>query len=142
MLRLLKRIIVLNLMLVGAAKLASRVLPDTRDTTADEFELTSILADSAFSSVATCLASGKTTTLYGASGIDLREAVLSDSGATLNVITGFGATELRVPDGWNVVVENVAVAGSIENKTSSDDLSKPTLRVLGYTVFGLLSISN
>jgi hypothetical protein len=142
MLRLLKRIIVLNLMLVGAAKLASRVLPDTRDTTADEFELTSILDESTFASVATCLVGGKATTLYGASGIDLREAVLSDSGGTLNVVTGFGATEIRVPDAWNIVIENTAFAGSIENKTSSDDLSGSTLRISGYTAFGLLSITN
>ena len=142
MLRMIKRVIVINLILVGAAKLASKMLPDTRDAEAEEFELTSILEESSFVTVSTDLARGNVTTLYGATSIDLRSAELDSAGATINVNTAFGFTEINIPEGWNLALNNSAIAGSVENRAVPADGSSPTLGITGYTVCGHLLIRN
>lgn len=120
MFRLIRRLIFLNLVLIGAAKLAQRVLPDLRDEEGDSFDLASVFEESTFSNTSKELERGSVTTLYGSTEVDLTDAVLAEDEVALSVRTAFGMTTVRVPETWHVVCDNVVVMAGFDNSTSTD----------------------
>lgn len=134
---LIRKIIVINILLLVGAKVAQRFLPDDRDTRGDEFDVTTVMEESIFGSTAKALRRGGVTTLYGASEIDLRDAELSATGAGINVFTFMGQTTIRIPKGWTVLSEQTVVAGSLE-RTGGDVPEHPlgTIHLTGATLFG------
>jgi predicted membrane protein len=142
MFRFIRRLIFLNLVLIGAAKLAQRVLPDIRDEEGDSFDLASVFEESAFSNTSKALERGTVTTLYGSTEVDLANAALAEEEVTLSVRTAFGMTTVRVPETWHVVLDNIVVMARAENMTSTDGPTGTTLRVTGCTFAGMLTVKN
>jgi predicted membrane protein len=142
MFRFIRRLIFLNLVLAGAAKLAQRVLPDIRDEEGDSFDLASVFEESTFLNTSKELQRGSVTTLYGSTDVDLTKAALVDEEASLSVRTAFGMTTVRIPETWRVVFDNTSVIARVENMTSTDGPTGITLRITGFTFAGMLLVTN
>jgi predicted membrane protein len=142
MFRFIRRLIFINLVLIGAAKLAQRALPDIREAEGDSFDLASVFEESVFASTSKELDRGTVTTLYGSTDVDLRDAVLAEEEVSLSVRTAFGMTTVRVPDTWHVVLDNIVVMAQAENLTSTDGPTGTTLRITGGTFAGMLVVKN
>lgn len=88
---------------------------------------------------------GSVTAIFGGSEIDLREAIISDEGATLDVTLVFGGVTIFVPQNVQVEVTGIPVFGGWENKTREhaiDNEEHPVLKLNCLTVFGGLEINN
>ena len=134
---IIRKIIVINVLLLLGAKVAQKFLPDDRDTSGDEFDVTTVMEESIFGSTAGGLRRAGLTTLYGSSEVDLRDASLSTTGAGVNVFTFMGQTTIRIPKGWTVLSEQTVLAGSLE-RVGGDVPEHPegTIHLTGSTVFG------
>lgn len=139
---LIRRVIIINILLLVGAKVAQQFLPDDRDTQADEFDVTTVMEESIFASTAKALRRAGVSTLYGASEIDLRDAELSATGAGVSVFTFMGQTTIRIPKGWTVLSEQTVIAGSLD-RTGGDVPEHPlgTIHLTGATVFGATVIA-
>lgn len=84
---------------------------------------------------------GSVSVIFGGFDIDLREAVMKGDSATIDVFVCFGGLDLRVPEGWNVIIEATPIFGSSEYKpppggplTPASD--RKTLTITGAVIFG------
>jgi predicted membrane protein len=126
-----------NVLLVGVAKLVQRQLPDSRDPDAPEADVTSMFEESRFASQASDLRRVGIITAYGQSTVDLSATTLSATGAEVNVFTVFGETELIVPSDWNVISDHGAIAGALERRGADlPENPKGTIHLGGVTLFG------
>jgi len=79
--------------------------------------------------------------IFGGVELDLRDAKLSQEGASMNLTALFGGVELRVPSEWNVQVSGTPIFGGIENKTGSKaEPGGPVLHCNCYIGFGGIEI--
>jgi predicted membrane protein len=86
---------------------------------------------------------GTISTMMGGAEIDLRQAAIAGQEATIRFSVVFGGVELRVPEDWKVVVRTNAVAGNVEDKTSSRmGEGTKTLVLTGDVTFGGIEIRN
>ena len=89
---------------------------------------------------------GKITAIMGGGEIDLYDAGLASGGAELDIMTVMGGIELRVPPGWQVVMQGSPILGGMEDKTvsapgtSSDE--RPKLVVKGTAIMGGVEVRN
>jgi len=60
---------------------------------------------------------GTVTTVFGGADIDLREVILSDEGATLDLTAVFGGISISVPENVHVEISGVPIFGGWEDKT-------------------------
>ncbi len=140
--RIFRWFFLINLLMVGAAKALQRVLPDNRDATGDEADVTAIFEESTFGSTAQSLRRIGAVTAYGKSTIDLSDSVLSATGAEVNVYTVYGETEIIVPKGWNVISDHGVLAGALERRGGDvPDVPRGTIHLGGMTVFGATIVS-
>lgn len=81
------------------------------------------------------------TSIFAGVDVDFRQAVLSQSEVTVNVICVFGAVDIVVPPGVRVVGSNVAIFGG--NDMPEDDAAPdaPVIRVTGLTLFGGVTVT-
>jgi len=84
------------------------------DEGSDEFRLASIMGGKEFHSHAAHLKSGTAITSLGGMELDLREATLDPTGASLELRTTMGGIEVRVPQDWVVEVDQETVGGALE----------------------------
>jgi hypothetical protein len=84
---------------------------------------------------------GEATAFMGGVKLDLRDAVMAGSEATIDVTTVMGGVELHVPREWTIVNRVTPVLGGVEDRTRSGDGSK-RLIVEGTVVMGGLNITN
>ncbi len=87
---------------------------------------------------------GELTAIMGGCEIDLREAVITDDGAVLDVFTLMGGVELRVPMDWKVIVQVSPFMGGVDDKTYVQQEGKPAKRLLltGTIIMGGIEIKN
>ncbi len=88
---------------------------------------------------------GSVTAVFGGAVIDLRDAVLSEKGAEIEVNAVFGGVDIIVPDDWVVHVKGTPLFGGWENKTrhsESEKTNKPEVNVKCLAVFGGVDIKN
>jgi len=80
---------------------------------------------------------GRITSIFGGSEIDLTKAKALPN-ATIDVLTLFGGSEIRVPADWKVKIEVTAILGGFEDKRTniSQDENAPVVIVKGLTMFG------
>jgi predicted membrane protein len=80
---------------------------------------------------------GRITSIFGGSEIDLTKAKALPN-ATIDVLTLFGGSEIRVPADWKVKIEVTAILGGFEDKRTdlSQDDDAPVVIVKGLTMFG------
>lgn len=87
---------------------------------------------------------GSVTAIFGGASIDLRDAVLSQEGAELELSAAFGGIELRVPEDWVVVATGLPLFGGWENKAQfkTSDGARPVLKINCLALFGGVEIKN
>lgn len=86
---------------------------------------------------------GEATAIMGGCEIDLRDAVLTSEGATIDVFAFWGGIEIKVPPGWRV--DNrvfVFMAGSDDSTKGTAPPSAPGLTVRGLAVMSGVEIKN
>jgi hypothetical protein len=86
---------------------------DARDTVS----LFAVMSEDQRSSNATKFRGGEMTSFMGSNKLDLRQATLAPGEeAVIDVFAVMGGVELRVPDGWTVVVQVVPVMGGVRDQ--------------------------
>ena len=87
--------------------------------------------------------SGTLTALMGGGVIDLTQATVPSSGATLTVNAVMGGYEIQVPDSWEVDVQVGTFMGGVSDRRPHSDETKsdaPRLRLNGVAVLGGVGI--
>lgn len=84
--------------------------------------------------------------IFGNIEMDLRRALITAAvrSAVVNVVTVFGATKIRVPQNWRVVVSGAGILGNFEDKTIPPNTGPdaPTLIITGYSIFSSVEIED
>jgi predicted membrane protein len=84
---------------------------------------------------------GRSTSVFGGTEYDLRQARLSQNGAVIDCLTMFGGCGFKVPPDWTVKNEVTAIFGAFTDKRGASlnqvvsDPSK-TLVIKGFAAFG------
>jgi predicted membrane protein len=90
---------------------------------------------------------GKTTSMFGGTEYDLRQAQLSENGAIIDCVSVFGGCGFKVPPDWTIKNELTAVFGAFTDKRGStfgQIISNPskTLIIRGFSAFGGVEIKH
>jgi len=102
------------------------------DESSDDFRVATIMNGGEFRSHAANLRSGTAITIMGGVRIDLRDATLDPSGASLELSTMVGGLEVLVPKHWAVEVDQEVSGGESKvNVTPLEELPEdaPRLRI-------------
>ncbi|MEN1968623.1 DUF5668 domain-containing protein [Lentibacillus sp. N15] len=86
---------------------------------------------------------GSVTAIFGGAEIDLRDATIADTGASLDLTTIFGGVNLYIPENVQVEVKGIPILGGWEDKTKKrgdDHTGFPVLTVNYLAVFGGVEI--
>jgi len=86
---------------------------------------------------------GQIGAVFGGAEVDLRDAQLAP-GASMDVFTAFGGTEVRVPEGWRVTTRGFPLFGGFDNVTVGERLAEdaPTLDITATVLFGGLEVKH
>ena len=126
-----------------AALIIRLLRPSRGDEDSNELDLVTAYNGLELASRAPAFRGGASLTMFGGADIDLRAATLDPAGADLTVQTIFGGTNLVVPEGWNVLLDDRTIMGGSDNSTVGDGSGEgPALRVRALTLFGGLEISS
>ena len=90
---------------------------------------------------------GKTTSMFGGTEYDLRQAQLSENGAVIECVSIFGGCGFKVPPDWTIKNEVTAIFGAFTDKRGSTFghvVSNPskTLIIRGFSAFGGVEIKH
>jgi predicted membrane protein len=94
---------------------------------------------------------GVATAIFGGIEIDLRQAVIADDRAELNINAVFGGCEIRVPENWEVIAHGQGIFGGYVDSTkswggqppeSAGGIPRKPLYIRGVAVFGGVEIKN
>lgn len=87
---------------------------------------------------------GQATAVMGENTLDLRESSVAEKPATLEATVVMGEMKLRIPEEWNVQVDNVTVMGESKDERTRRDPEDghPDLVVSGTVVMGSLKIED
>lgn len=86
---------------------------------------------------------GELTAIFGGFEVDLKQAVIEGSSARLDTFVMFGGGDIRVPEGWEVLVQATAIFGGVNDKTvpmPSTTEPRPRLVITGLVLFGGIEI--
>lgn len=88
--------------------------------------------------------SGSLVTFFGGIDLDFRNAKMSEKGAVIDVLIGFGGGEIKVSSDVRVEMEVTALFGGTEDKRVVVEGNKPTqtLKIKGYVLFGALEVKS
>ena len=122
----------------AVAAVTKRRIETTTDPASNEATATSVFAGERFESRAPALRGGRVITWFAGHDVDLRGATLDPSGATLNLRTMYGATQVAIPDGWRVESHVRSIFGGTQVDTHDADLpaDAPVLQLRGFSLFG------
>lgn len=84
---------------------------------------------------------GYVTAFLGGFQLDLTEARMEGSEATLDVTTILGGGEIRVPETWAVIIRGSTLAGGYSVKTREGQVEK-TLVIRGVAILGGVEVRN
>jgi len=120
------------------AAFAKRRIETTDDPASNEPTAAAIFAGERFVSSAAALRGGRVITWFAGHDVDLRGATLGPSGATLELRTMYGGTQIAVPAGWRVRSHVLSVFGGTDVAVDETDLpaDAPLLELRGFTLFG------
>ncbi len=90
---------------------------------------------------------GKTTSMFGGTEYDLRQAQLSENGALIECVCTFGGCSFKVPPDWTIKNEVTSIFGAFTDKRGStfgQVVSNPakTLIIRGFSAFGGVEIKH
>lgn len=81
---------------------------------------------------------GKITAIFGGTDIEMKSAIPSKEGCTIDTFILFGGSKLIVPDDWQIKSEVVSIFGGFSDKRLSPQVNNPEkmLVVKGVVLFG------
>lgn len=90
---------------------------------------------------------GKTTSMFGGTEYDLRQAHLAENGAIIDCLTIFGGCGFKVPPDWTIKNEVTSIFGAFTDKrgsTFNNMVSNPskTLILKGFSAFGGIEVKH
>ena len=88
---------------------------------------------------------GELTSIFGGFEVDLRQAMIEGGSARLDTFVMFGGGDIRVPEGWEVLVQATAIFGGVNDKTApmpSSSEARPRLVITGLVLFGGIELRN
>jgi hypothetical protein len=99
---------------------------------------------------------GDIVAIFGGFDVDLRESEMLGNQIEIEVVTIFGGGDIRVPVGWEVVMDTVGIFGGCGDRTCHPDRSAPATTnpdgsstpqqkkviIKGVAIFGGLNIKN
>lgn len=85
---------------------------------------------------------GKVALTFGGLELDLRQAVMEQAEATIDINATMSGIELRVPRDWQVVVQLAATMGAVEDKTTAPPAPGHRLVLRGELMLGGLEVKN
>jgi hypothetical protein len=120
------------------AAFAKRRVETTEDPASNEPTAASIYAGEQFVSSAPALRAARVITWFAGHDVDLRGATLDPSGASLDLRTMYGGTQVVVPEGWRVRSSVLSIFGGTQVDIEDDRLPEdaPLLELRGFTLFG------
>jgi hypothetical protein len=88
-------------------------------------------------------ASAEMTAIMGACELDLRDSQMLSDTAHVSAFALWGGIEIRVPEGWVVINQSMALMGGVEDSTRHvDQPGKPRLYVHGFALMAGIEIKN
>ena len=125
------------------AAIARRRIEATEDPASNEPTAASVFTGQRFVSHAPALRRGRVITWFAGHDVDLRGATLDPSGATLDLRTMYGATQIAVPEGWRIRSRVTSVFGGTQVDVHEADLpaDAPVLELRGFSLFGGVRIT-
>ncbi|MBP1629030.1 MAG: hypothetical protein H6Q00_3505, partial [Holophagaceae bacterium] len=100
---------------LGALKRHRGVPPELKHSE-DFLQGTAILSGFKQRVTSAAFKGGEVTAIMGGFEVDLRPACIAQESVRLDIFALFGGGEIRVPEGWNVVIQATAIAGGVDNK--------------------------
>lgn len=86
---------------------------------------------------------GEITAIMGGHDIDLRPAKIAAGPAVIDAFVWWGGVDLRVPEGWKVTNEALALLGGVEDKTRAPEgEATGHLVIKGLVVMGGMELRN
>ena len=86
---------------------------------------------------------GSITTIFGDTRLNLKDAQLSENGATLDTSVVFGDILIMIPQSWTLEIRSSTVLGDLKNKSrNSQGTTGKRLIINAHIVFGDLEITN
>ena len=122
----------------AVAAVTKRRIATTKDPASNEPTATSVFAGERFESRAPALRAGRVITWFSGHDVDLRGATLDPSGATLDLRTMYGGTQVAIPKGWRVESHVRSILGGTQVDVDDADLpaDAPVLQLRGFSLFG------
>jgi predicted membrane protein len=130
------------LILVGFLVIFGRGL-GSRTETGDKVNSFNVFSGSEIASHSKEFQGGSISAIFGGAEVDLTDAVPTPD-AQLDIFTAFGGVEVKVPDGWEVVVKGLPLFGGIDNATAKEAVAAnaPRLSISATVLFGGLEIKH
>lgn len=135
----------LILVFIGFVFLFSR---STREKTVDtnrDLNTIAIFSGAEVRSQSKSFQGGTVTTVFGGAEIDLRDIVIVEKGATIDLSAVFGGISLTVPENIQIEVTGIPILGGWEDKTRSvinDDDVSPVLTLNCLAICGGIEIKD
>lgn len=84
---------------------------------------------------------GEVTVVMGRGEVDLRQTRMAPEGAEFGVFVVMGRADVRVPQGWQVVDETIALMGRVYDRVPRAESPGPNvLHVKGFVLMGSASV--
>lgn len=88
---------------------------------------------------------GRLECIFGGFEIDMRQATMLAEAAELEINAIFGGAEIRVPEGWEVMMQGTGIFGGFSDETAHPDQAYPNPKRLilkGAAIFGGVNVKN
>lgn len=133
------------IIVVGLAFIFSRDKASKPISSDNKINAMAIFSSTELSSQAIDFEGGSITTIFGGADIDLRDAMMIETGATIEVTVIFGGVTIRVPDNVQVEMSGLPIFGGWENNIRNrrdNDLYLPKLHIKCISVFGGVEVKD
>ncbi|MFT4890067.1 MAG: hypothetical protein ACI9YT_000980 [Halobacteriales archaeon] len=135
----------LVLVAIGIAIILGRTVHRVPVTAGDTFDIFTAFGGVERRVTSPAFRKGEVTAVFGGADVDLRDADLEDGPATINVLTLFGGTDIKLPEDWTVQVDVLPIFASSEDerpRRGGPSRGDPDLIVTGAVAFGGVSIKD
>lgn len=91
---------------------------------------------------------GDITAIFGGVDLDLRDSIVKERPAKINVIAIFGGADIKIPEEWKIHMDVLPILGSAEDERPRSsarneiETEKPDLIITGFAAFGGVSIKD
>lgn len=132
-------VVALGILIVTRALKQSRGVPPELARSEDFLQGTAIFGGFKRRVASQAFKGGELTAIFGGYEVDLRQAVLENGQARIDIFVLFGGGEIRVPEGWEVIHRTTAIAGALNDGTHHGPApaeGRPRLVITGLILFG------